>query len=248
MSGDAIFAEGIGHFRSPQLKELKPTTGIGSWMYTFYLNLLSWEKEDFLQYVTEAFPHQAVVLQKAEQLSVFDMMTLQKEFRAMLEQALSFFIVEKLSWDEKAYKFMTFDTEEKSVGEIDRKNFDTVRDMALQMNYINLDKSQSTSLSKSTNKKVQALWEKAQKHLKSQSKSATGNKNYRIGNIISKLCAAGTGYTFHNIYDLTVYQLHDCFFQYGFLRAMSLNEAAFANHGGKKFDIQDWLKPITQEG
>ena len=166
----------------------------------------------------------------------------------MLEQALSFFIVEKLEWDEKAYKFTTLGADEKTIGEIDRKNFDAVRDMALQMNYINLDKSQSSVPTKSTNKKVQELWEKAQKHLKKQSKSATGNKNYRIGNIISKLCAAGLGYTFHNIYDLTVYQLYDCFFQYGFLRASALNEAAFANHGGKRFDIQDWLKPITQEG
>ena len=200
-----------------------------------------------MQYVTATVPHLSGLLQKAEQLSVFDMMTLHDSFRTMLHQALSFFIVEKLDWDDKAHKFIALDADEKPTGEIDRKNFDTVRDMALQMNYINLGKSAHSEALKYTNKKTKDLWERAQEHLKKQSKSSKGNKNYRIGNIISKLCAVSNGYTFHNIYDLTVYQLYDCFFQYGYLRAMDLHEAAFANHGGKKFDIQDWLKPIIEE-
>ena len=245
LSGDAIFMEGIGHFKSPQLKELKPTSGIGNWMYTFYLNVLSWDKEDFLQYAASAAVHQVPLLEKSTQLTVFDVMTLQADFRTLLQQALSFFIVEKLEWQEKEFKFSVLDASEKSIGSICRKNFDTVRDVCLQMNYINLDKSNSDTL-KHTNAKTKALWEAAQAHLKQQSKLSSGNKNYTIGNIISKLCAAGIGYTFHNIYDLTVYQLYDAFFQYGYLRAMNLNMAAFANHGGKQFDINDWLKPIKE--
>ena len=245
LSGDNIYAEGIGHFRSPKLKELAPTTGIGSWMYTFYLNILAWEKEDFLKYVTATLPHLASVLQKKDNLGVFDMMTLQKDFRMMLHQALSFFIAEDVVWEDKSYSFLMLDKKENQIGAIDRNNFDEAKDMALQMNYINLGKSKDSEALKFNNKKTKALWDKAQKHLKEQSKNSSGNKNYNIGNIISKLCAAGIGYTYHNIYDLTIYQMYDCFFQYAFLRAASLNEKAFANHGGKKFDIQDWLKPIT---
>ncbi len=44
---------------------------------------------------------------------------------------------------------------------------------------------------------------------------------------------------------VTVFQLYDQFFQYGYLRAMDLSEMAYSNHGGKDFDIQAWLKPIT---
>ena len=64
--------------------------------------------------------------------------------------------------------------------------------------------------------------------------------------MISKLCAANIGYTLFNIYELTVFQLYDQFFQYGYLRAMNLNEMAYSNHGGEKFDIQAWLKPIIK--
>ena len=45
--------------------------------------------------------------------------------------------------------------------------------------------------------------------------------------------------------EVTVFQLYDQFFQYGYLRAMDLSEMAYSNHGGKDFDLQAWLKPIT---
>ena len=67
-----------------------------------------------------------------------------------------------------------------------------------------------------------------------------------LGNIISKLCAANSGYTLLNIYDLTIFQLYDQFFQYGYLRAMDLNERAFSVHGGKEFNFEKWLEPILK--
>ena len=60
----------------------------------------------------------------------------------------------------------------------------------------------------------------------------------QLSNIISKLSCVSVGYTLLNIYDLTVFQLYDQFFQYGYLRAMDLSEMAYSNHGGKDFDLQ----------
>ena len=45
ISGDAIYVDGVGHLRSPQLKELKPTQGIGTWNYNLFLSMLSWDKQ-----------------------------------------------------------------------------------------------------------------------------------------------------------------------------------------------------------
>ena len=86
--------------------------------------------------------------------------------------------------------------------------------------------------------------EEAKKKAAEEAAKKKADKRLQLGNIISKLSCVSTGYTLLNIYNLTVFQLYDQFFQYGYLRAMDLNEMAFSNHGGKNFDIQAWLKPI----
>ena len=112
------------------------------------------------------------------------------------------------------------------------------------MNYINI--GESAKPVKHSSAQAQELWERAQQYLKEESAKAPPDKNMNLGNIISKLCAASTSYNLFNIYDLTIFQLYDQFFQYGYLRAMNLNEMAFSNHGGENFDMQGWLKPIIK--
>ena len=51
ISGDSIPVDGVGHIRSPLLRELKPTQGIGTWTYGLYLNLLVWEKDDLIKFM-----------------------------------------------------------------------------------------------------------------------------------------------------------------------------------------------------
>lgn len=245
ISGDSIYVQGLGHFRSPLLEEIKPTKGIGAWTYNLYLNLLSWDKNEYLSFFKETIGRRAKILSKNEKLGVFDMVTVIESSRELLQKAMAFFMDEKLSWDEKERAFYTSSkTDEELVGRIDRNNFEEVRDMMLQMNYINV--GESAKPLKHSSAAAQELWERAQQYLKEESTKATPDKNMNLGNIISKLCAANTGYTLLNIYNLTVFQLYDQFFQYGYLRAMNLNEMAFSNHGGKDFDMRAWLKPIIK--
>ncbi len=192
LSGDVIFAEGIGHFRSPKLKELNPTEGIGINLYNVYLAVLSWDKEDFLKYIPEG---QAALLGKSESLNIFDMMvTLKADFREMVRCALAFFIVEKIAWCEEEKCFGTFregqDGENEGgirVGKIDRENFDAVRDMALQMNYVNLGRLAEP---KHASAKAKKYWDLEQQKRKEALKQSGGGKYAGIGNLISKLCAA----------------------------------------------------------
>jgi len=237
LSGEPIFAEGIGHFRSPLVKELGPT-GIGFSTYNIFIAILSLDKEEFLKNLPQ---NHAALFEKNEQLTMFDMMaTLKPEFRNLLSRALDFFIVENLTWDETESCFLT-SQDSKIIGKINRDNFDEVRDMALQMNFFSLGEDTKP---KFANAKAKKYWEMEQKHKKKAEKKSGGNKWLRIGNMISKLCASGSGYTFHNIYDLTIYQLHDQFFQLSHLRSCAVGENAFATHGGDKFDFQNWLKPV----
>lgn len=243
ISGDIIFVEGVGNFRPPVVKDLKPT-GIGLWTYNLYLNVLSWEKEDFLNQVRTVTKKEYKPLDN-DKVTVFDAMTLLANWRELLRESMAFFIMEDIVWDDENGVFFTYDknTKEK-VGAIYKDNFEDVKDVILQLNYINV--GESAKPISHTSKKSQELWEKAQKYLKDSASKKPKDKSYELGNIISKLCAAGIGYTLFNIYDLTIFQLYDQFFQYGYLRAMNLNEMAFSNHGGDKFEMEAWLKPIIK--
>lgn len=245
ISGDSIYVQNIGHIHSPFLWQLKPTKGIGVWNYNFYLNILSWDKADTLKFIQSLRLGSVKALKGNDRLEVFDVMTLIENFRELLQTAMAFFMDEKLVWDENSYRFETHSqTDDELIGYIDRNNFEDVRDMILQVNYIGI--GEQAKPTKFTSDKAKELWELAQKHLKESNVKNPKDKKMELGNIISKLCAVPSGYTLLNIYELTVFQLYDQFFQYGYLRAMDLNEMAFSNHGGKNFDFQAWLNPILK--
>lgn len=244
ISGDSIPVQGIGHIRSPLLKELKPTKGIGMWAYNLYLNILTWGKEELIKSIQAFTQRKLKALVENEKLSTFDVATLLEQSRELLRTAMAFFMDEELIWDKNKHEFLTRSKDDhRLIGSINRDNFDEVKDMMLQVNYINLGKSAKST--KYSSDKAKALWERVQNYLKTEVGKAVLDKRMQLGNIISKLSCVSVGYTLLNIYDLTVFQLYDQFFQYGYLRAMDLSDMVYSNHGGKDFDLQAWLKPIT---
>ena len=242
ISGDDIFVDGIGHFRSPFLWELKPTQGIGIEKYYLYINILSWEKEEFVKFLKSTTGRNYDKLLN-EKLNVFDVVTLITGTRKLLQEAIAFFIREDVFWNEQTRTFKTHSAEtHEQIGKIDRDNFEDVKNAILQMNYVGIGKSAKPV--EYSSERARLLWEKAQEYLKLEAKKRSENKDLRLGNIISKLSAVSINYNLLNIYNLTVFQLYDQFFQYGYLRAMDLSEAVYSNHGGDKFNMQDWLKTI----
>lgn len=222
--------------------ELKPTQGIGGWTYNMYIGLLAWDKDKIINFLQITTGKKLQKLEKADNVGTFDAIVILQQPRELLKQVLDFFMDETVVWDEKANAFNTLSHDNEIIGKIDRNNFEDVRDMMLQMNYINLgDKAKPI---KHSNDKARELWEKAQKYLQRESKKETKDKNMNLGNIISKLSIASPSYNLLNIYNLTIFQLYDQFFQCGYLRAMDLKERVFSIHGGDDFSLEDWLKPI----
>lgn len=247
LSGEPIFVQGIGHLRSPSVRDLCPMSGVGYRTYNFYLNVLSWDKGQILHY-DQLMQYRGTHKLNRDAFNTFDIATLLAQTRELCRGVLSFFMLENLVWDEgrRCYLVMTDDEEPTVVGEIDRDNFDEVRDMMLQLNFIGLDKDEAPVTH--SDAKSKELWEKVQGHLKEQSrKNAKEDKpEYRLSNIISKVCAIHPSYNLLNIYDLTIFQLYDSFFQVSYMRSSDINEQIFSNHGGDKFKFEDWLKPILK--
>lgn len=244
IGGDAIPIENVGHIRSPLLSELKPTTGIGWSNYMFYLNLLAWNKEQLLQYAKlSSLKGLRAFEDKLAQLEYFDIITLLPMIREVLEKALSFFMLEKLVWNEQKRAFITFYNEEE-IGQIDRTNYTDLSKSILQLNYIGVEEE---TAGKFKTAKQKAQWDKVQQYLKQQSQSSPKPEKpeYNLGNIISKLCCVHNSYNLTNIYNLTVFQLYDQFFQVVYLRAMDINDSIFTTHGGKDYKMDEWLQPIN---
>lgn len=247
LSGEPIYLQGVGHLRSPRLSELRPHSGIGYRAYNLYLNLLTWDKEHLLKYDQFMQFRGASKLNK-DVLNVFDTATLLGQTRELCRGVLSFFMVEDLIWDEKGRRYLAVnpDNQEETVGEINRDNFEEVREAMLQFNFIGLDKDE-TPAAYSTDK-AKELWEQTQEFLKEQAKSETkeDKPEYHLSNIVSKICAIHPSYNLLNVYSLTVFQLYDSFFQIGYMRSSDLSERIFSNHGGDNFKFENWLKPIIK--
>lgn len=248
LSGEPIYLQGVGHIRSPQLREICPQSGIGYRTYNLYLNFLTWDKEHLLKY-DQLMQYRGTGKLNRSALNVFDVATLLNQTREFCRGILSFFMVENLVWDEAGRRYLAMTSAEvpEVVGEINRNNFEEVRRLMLQLNFIGLDKDDATPAVHSTDK-AKELWEEAQGFLKQQAETVSNEDKpeYRLSNIVSKICAIHPSYNLLNIYALTVFQLYDSFFQMGYMRSADLNERIFSNHGGDKFSLEDWLKPILK--
>lgn len=246
ISGDSIYISGAGHFHSPKLYELYPTKGIGNHNYKFYISLLAWNKDKLLDYARQIGVGGLKAFNGKENLTYFDIITLIPDTRSMLEKAIDFFIDEKIKWDDVKKSFIVYNNDDKPIGVINRNNYEDVANTILQLNYINLEEDKAPP--KFTSNEAKDLWEKAQQYLKKQSQKKTEeNPDYKLGNIISKLCCVHSSYNLLNIYNLTIFQLYDQFFQISYLRGVNLNDRIFSNHGGDDYKFENWLKPINQK-
>lgn len=249
LSGEPIFVDGVGHLRSPAVGDLRPYSGIGYSTYKTYLNFLAWDKEQLLQYVALMWHGKCEKLHNP-QLATFDVATLFIQTREFYRGILSFFMLEDLVWDERrrCYLVIAHDGDRSNVGEINRSNFDQVRKMMLQLNFIGLNTDQVPE-SSYANDKAKEWWEKAQEHLKQNAAASTQKEDkpaYHLSNIISKVCTTHPSYNLINVFELTVFQLYDAFFQLGYMRSIALNERIFTNYGGETFNFDDWINPIVE--
>lgn len=248
LSGQPIPVPGIGKLRSPKLSEINPYDGIGHNTYLLFLNYLSWSKDSLIESLKASGSRSAEkLLRVSDGLTAFDVATLHPKIISIYNEIFEFFLDNDVEWSDENKEFLVFDVGENvPIGEIKKENFEEVRTLILQMNYIGLN-DKETLPAIHTSKTAKELWERVQEHLKQQaSKPSSEKTEYSLGNIISKLCSAHPSYNLLNVQNLTIFQVYDAFFQLGFLRSTELGERIYSIHGGDKFKFEDWLKPIIK--
>lgn len=236
MSGDCVPVARVGHVRSPRLKEMFPSSGIGWTKYSLYI------------YMMKANADQVSKLAGTQEYydSVYRAILSSEMVKELFAEALSFFMAEHIMFDQSHQIFLTYtdadtDSGVALAGIINEENFDEVRAAVLLLNYISPAKANVDV--QFSSERAKELWERAQKYL-AQQEPKESDPAMAMGNIISKLCVIHPSYNYLNVYDLTVFQLYDAFFQLCYMRSVAFSEAVVSNHGSKEFKFSDWMNPV----
>lgn len=160
----------------------------------------------------------------------------------VIQNVLNFFIKENVSYSNEHECFLIHETE--TTGIITKEIYPKVCDLILQRNYIKTQHNED--LSKIENPKALEIMKKIQKGRAESKKNTQTDENMELGNIISAVANKGNGLNILNIWDITIFQLWDCFMRLSnnnIYDIQSMSVAAWGNKD-KYFDFTSWYKRI----
>lgn len=220
---------------------------LGQANYHAFLFLFQASKSDIIDIVSKQDAKAGALFKKiSEELSLFDMITLFPMTTSSLEAALGAFLEEEVGYVESERAIITYrDMGTGSpiiVGRVTRDNYDELRDAIMKTNHAQIDLKKDVPL-KADNDEVLKKWQEAEK-MNQDLQEKTDTDDCTFGNMISKLCSAGIGIDFRNVWDLTIFQAINYFQELGYLHGVHLSERVFSIHGGDNFNMNDWMKNI----
>lgn len=250
-SPSSLFVNGVGHIRSPQLTDIvklrERTEGLhdGEATYNLFLSVLLRTKAQFLEMISDGFEEKQ--LKEFDNIPLLHLHLAFDEPRHLLMQALDFFVDEYIAFDRQSlrivlYKSVTQDgSGDGQVGEINADNFAYVKNLILQRNYVDPPENPN---GKRRSKKMMEYDAKVEKGRKQSKKFKENQKAMQLGNLVSKVASNGVG--IQNVYDLTVYQLYNQFFEINTSIQIEAARTRWSVWGKDKFDFSQWYK-ITNE-
>lgn len=246
LSGKPIWVEGVGWMRSPKLKEIcgEFDGGISYGKYATYLHILQLNKKTLSTYMEKVGLGALVAAIADPSMPLFRVLLLMSDMKALLVEAIGFFVLGDVSVEmEGEYpRRLIITYKEKQTGFVDETNFDEVRAVLLRLNHLS-NEAVENKPKKKVDKRTRKFFERAAKY-EQQNKQTKEVDKYDLGNIVSKLCVYGAGYTLLTIYELTVFQLYDQFIQLCNMKGNNISEKIYCTWGGEAFQLDGWLIPI----
>lgn len=242
---DPFVLQGVGTLKSPTLKEISPSNMINYSLYALITQVLFGSKKDIVAIGEKMGNHHTygnLIEPDIERISKFNLIIHSVDLRETLCEALALFFNNKIVFSTENQSFLVLsviDDKVDVVGSIHEGNYLLIEDLLKQL--LHCESEYSDKELKFSSHKAKELWEKVSQ-AEEKDKANVNARDYEIGNIVSKLCVCGIGYTVENIYQLTVYQLYDQFSAYIQNRMSQLSENAYAHNGGEDFDMNSWLR------
>lgn len=252
LSPDPVHIQKIGTIISPKLKDI---SSIGINTYQYYLSVLLMDLNTYFTMIGQNEQFELLTEAEKAQLNIFDLFTISRDSINLLQTVLNFFIMEDVVYSTEHKSFLVqadksdlknVEALEKheTVGIISKETYPQVCDIICQRNYIKSNKQDD--LSKVKSPKALEIMKKLQNGRAKKAKQSKADKNMELGNIISAVANKSQSLNILNIWDLTVYQLWDCFWRLSNNSIYNIQSMSVAAWGDKDnhFDAASWFKTI----
>lgn len=240
LSPDPIYIQKVGGIVSPKLKDI---SSIGYNTYQYYLSILLMDLKSYFAMIGQEKQYGSTLSEEELQINIFDLLTMDEQSADLLQSVLNFFIKEDVVYHLQNRCFLVH-KDDTIVGVITKEIYPQVCDLICQRNCIK--SNQEEDLSKIKSKKALEIMKKLQKGRNAKSKKSKVDKNMELGNIISAVANKSQSLNILNIWDLTVYQVWDCFSRLSNNSIYDIQSMSVAAWGNKDnyFDATAWFKRI----
>ena len=243
LSPDPVQVPSAGGVKSPTLREI---SSLGYSTYRHYLAVLSLDLDAYLSMTGTAELYALLSEEEKAKMTLFDLLLSSQPSRELIRNMLDFFMEGTVTFSESGHSFLVCGGSGQT-GRITRENYLAVCDLIGQLNY--LKPRRSEDLSKVKSKKALEIMKKLQKGRAEKEKLAKADQNMELGNIISAVANRSHSLHILNIWDLTIYQLWDCFARLSGNNLYNIQSMSVAAWGSKdnSFDASAWYKRIYTE-
>lgn len=240
LSPDPIQIQRVGGILSPTLRSISK---IGINTYQYYLTILLMDLKTYFAMIQQEEQFGLLSDEEKSQMSVFELLTMDDESAELLQNVLNFFIEEDVVWSNQNNAFLIH-KDENVIGAITKEIYPQICDFICQRNCIK--SNQEEDLSKVKSKKALEIMKKLQKGRAEKAKATKTDKNMELGNIISAVANKSQSLNIINIWELTVYQVWDCFSRLSNNSIYDIQSMSVAAWGNKDnyFDATAWFKRI----
>lgn len=241
LSPAPVYISRVGGIVSPKLKDI---ASIGINTYQYYLTILLMDLKAYFTMLGQQEQFNLLSEEQKSQLSIFDFLTSNDDSINLLQTILNFFINENVIYSNEHKAFLV-QKENETIGIISKEIYPQVCNIICQRNCIK--SNQEEDLSKIKSKKALEIMKKLQKGRTEKAKHSKADKNMELGNIISAVANKSQSLNILNIWELTVYQLWDCFSRLtnnSIYDIQSMSVAAWGNKDNH-FDATAWFKKIN---
>lgn len=241
MSGENIFVPHVGTVRQPKLKEISYYESIfGENSIASFLALIRLDVPSLIDLLGIKKQLDQIDEEYKKDLVPFDIFISNQYCRESLSEGLSFFMLERLVFDNAQLIFWVVDDNGKVVGVVSRETFNELMKVIMT---ITARKIPDTKPKIYKSQKAREIAEKLAEGRKQMSKSSGEDLQWSISNIISSICVGSNSYNLLNVFDLTLYQLYDQYDRLlGFI-SFNVYSTRWAAWGDKEFDCTVWSKP-----
>ena len=240
LSPDPIQIQRVGGILSPTLRSISK---IGINTYQYYLTILLMDLKTYFTMIQQEEQFELLSDKDKSQMDVFDLLTMDDKSAELLQNVLDFFIEENVVWSSQNNAFLIH-KEDNVIGVITKEIYPQICDLICQRNCIK--SNQEEDLSKVKSKKALEIMKKLQKGRAEKAKATKSDKNMELGNIISAVANKSQSLNIINIWELTVYQVCDCFSRLSNNSIYDIQSMSVAAWGNKDnyFDATAWFKRI----